>query len=120
MHDLGREAQVPSLLEAYGIPFTFAATATSTSCMDKSRTKMILDHVGFDTAPFATIPGALKLILSCRHLIRYRLRSNPHAMLPLIGNTLPLQNPSKNIRLRVATRSARSKLLKTWPRRLMS
>lgn len=39
-HGLGREAQVPSLLEAYNIPFTFAAAATSALCMDKGRTKV--------------------------------------------------------------------------------
>ena len=40
MHGLGREAQVPSLLEAYEIPFTFADAATAALCLDKGRTKV--------------------------------------------------------------------------------
>ena len=40
MHGLGREAQVPSLLEAYEIPFTFADAAAATLCLDKGRTKV--------------------------------------------------------------------------------
>ena len=40
MHGLEREAQVPSLLEAYEIPFTFADAATTALCLDKGRTKV--------------------------------------------------------------------------------
>lgn len=40
MHGLCREAQVPSLLEAYEIPFTFADAATTALCLDKGRTKV--------------------------------------------------------------------------------
>ncbi|KIM39036.1 hypothetical protein M413DRAFT_419468 [Hebeloma cylindrosporum] len=37
---LGREAQVPALLEAWGIPFTFSDSATLALCMDKAKTKV--------------------------------------------------------------------------------
>ena len=40
MHGLAREAQVPCLLEAYEIPFTFADAATTSLCLDKGRTKV--------------------------------------------------------------------------------
>ncbi|MCJ1269491.1 hypothetical protein MMC22_009383 [Lobaria immixta] len=40
MHGLCREAQVPSLLEAYEIPFTFSDAATTALCFDKGRTKV--------------------------------------------------------------------------------
>ena len=40
LHGLAREAQVPCLLEAYGIPFTFADAATTALCLDKGRTKV--------------------------------------------------------------------------------
>ena len=40
LHGLAREAHVPCLLEAYGIPFTLADAATTALCLDKSRTKV--------------------------------------------------------------------------------
>lgn len=40
LHGLAREAQVSCLLEAYGIPFTFADAATTALCLDKGRTKV--------------------------------------------------------------------------------
>ncbi|CAD6564956.1 MAG: hypothetical protein ASARMPREDX12_004531 [Alectoria sarmentosa] len=56
MYGLAREAQVPCLLEAYGIRFTFSDAATTSLCLDKGRTKMVLQHLGIHTAPFAIIP----------------------------------------------------------------
>jgi len=53
---IGREAQVPALLEGWGIPFTFSDSATLALCLDKAKTKMILEHCGVPTAPFAVIP----------------------------------------------------------------
>lgn len=40
LHGLAREAHVPCLLEAYGIPFAFADAATTALCLDKGRTKV--------------------------------------------------------------------------------
>lgn len=40
MEGLPREAQVPCLLEAYEISFTFADAATTSLCQDKGRTKV--------------------------------------------------------------------------------
>ena len=37
---LGREGQVPALLEAWGVPFTFSDSATMAVCQDKSKTKV--------------------------------------------------------------------------------
>jgi len=37
---LGREAQVPALLEAWDIPFTFSDSATLALCLDKAKTKV--------------------------------------------------------------------------------
>lgn len=71
---VGREAQVPALLEAWGIPFTFSDSAIMALCLDKAKTKvsyfsqamliwyqvflqMILDHHKIPTAPFAVIPA---------------------------------------------------------------
>lgn len=40
LYGLAREAQVPALLEAYQVPFTFADAATQALCMDKGKTKV--------------------------------------------------------------------------------
>ncbi len=37
---IGREAQVPALLEAWNIPFTFSDSATMALCLDKAKTKV--------------------------------------------------------------------------------
>ena len=39
-HGSSRESQVPALLEAYGIPFTFSDAATMTVCQNKAITKV--------------------------------------------------------------------------------
>ena len=40
MFGLAGEAQVPCLLEAYEVPFTFSDAATTSLCLDKGRTKV--------------------------------------------------------------------------------
>ncbi|KAL2171203.1 hypothetical protein VTG60DRAFT_3514 [Thermothelomyces hinnuleus] len=54
----GREAQVPGILEAYQIPHVFADAATLSLAQNKGLTKMVLDHHGIPTAPFAVVPAA--------------------------------------------------------------
>ncbi|KAJ5592417.1 ATP-grasp fold subdomain 1 [Penicillium hordei] len=56
MHGVGREAQIPGLLEAYQIPHVFSDAATLSLCLDKGKTKMVLEHMGIPTAPFAVVP----------------------------------------------------------------
>ncbi|KAK9413281.1 putative ATP-grasp domain-containing protein [Seiridium unicorne] len=51
-HGSAREAQVPGLLEAYQIPYTFSDAHTTTLCQDKQRTKIVLQHYDIPTAPF--------------------------------------------------------------------
>ncbi|PWY93861.1 D-alanine--D-alanine ligase [Aspergillus sclerotioniger CBS 115572] len=55
LHGSAREGQVPALLEAYRIPFTFSDAATMALCLDKGRTKMVLEHFNVPTAPFAVV-----------------------------------------------------------------
>ncbi|KAL4965848.1 D-alanine--D-alanine ligase family protein [Aspergillus stella-maris] len=50
-----REAQVPALLEAYQVPFTFADADTMGLCQNKRNTKIVLDHYQVPTAPFQAI-----------------------------------------------------------------
>ncbi|KXG46135.1 ATP-grasp fold, subdomain 1 [Penicillium griseofulvum] len=58
MHGVGREAQVPGVLEAYQIPHVFSDAATLSLCLDKGKTKMVLEHMGIPTAPFAVVPSS--------------------------------------------------------------
>ncbi|KAB8230954.1 D-alanine--D-alanine ligase family protein [Aspergillus alliaceus] len=53
-----RESQVPALLEAYQIPFTFSDAATLAMGIDKGKTKMILEHYRIPTSSFVIVPKA--------------------------------------------------------------
>src|SRR6185503_3832779 len=53
-----REAQVPALLEAYGIPYVFSDALTLGVTLDKSWTKRLLRDAGIPTSPFAVIERA--------------------------------------------------------------
>lgn len=50
-----REAQVPALLEAYGIPYVFSDPLTQAVTMDKAMAKRLVRDAGIATAPFALI-----------------------------------------------------------------
>ncbi|KAJ5095836.1 hypothetical protein NUU61_005192 [Penicillium alfredii] len=52
-----RESQVPALLEAYQVPYTFADAATMALCQNKANTKIVLDHHKIPTSPFLVIPA---------------------------------------------------------------
>lgn len=55
MYGIGREAQIPALLEAYQIPCTFSNSVTLAVSLDKSLTKRIVKDFGVPTAPFRMI-----------------------------------------------------------------
>jgi D-alanine-D-alanine ligase len=48
----GREAQVPALLDAYGIPYTFADPLTASLTLHKAMTKRVLRDLGVRTPDF--------------------------------------------------------------------
>lgn len=52
---LGREAQVPALLEAYDIPYVFSDTLTLAVSLDKAMCKRIVRDAGVPTPDFAVI-----------------------------------------------------------------
>jgi D-alanine-D-alanine ligase len=58
MSGYAREAQVPALLEAYGIPCVFSDALTLAISLDKAWTKRIVADAGVPTAPFAVIERA--------------------------------------------------------------
>lgn len=51
----GREAQVPALLEAFDVPYTFSDPLTQAVGLDKAMAKRIARDAGVPTAPFAVI-----------------------------------------------------------------
>lgn len=57
-----REAQVPALLEAYGIPYTFSDPLTQALGLDKAMAKRIVRDAGLPTAPFAVLDAAMDVI----------------------------------------------------------
>jgi D-alanine-D-alanine ligase len=55
MKGLAREAQVPTLLDAYDIPYVFSDSLTMALTLDKAMTKHIVRSQGIPTAEFAVI-----------------------------------------------------------------
>lgn len=51
----GREAQVPTLLEAYDIPYVMSDALTAAVTMDKAVAKRLVRDAGVPTAPFAVL-----------------------------------------------------------------
>jgi D-alanine-D-alanine ligase len=50
-----REAQVPALLEAYGIPYVFSDPLTQAVTLDKAVAKRLVRDAGVPTAPFVVL-----------------------------------------------------------------
>ncbi|MBM3490261.1 MAG: D-alanine--D-alanine ligase [Alphaproteobacteria bacterium] len=55
LHGIGREAQVPALLDGYGIPYTFSDPLVMALTLDKAMAKRVVRDNGLATAPFAVI-----------------------------------------------------------------
>lgn len=55
MHGFGREAQVPALLDAYAIPYTFADPLCAAVTLHKAVAKQVLLERGIPTPPFALV-----------------------------------------------------------------
>jgi D-alanine-D-alanine ligase len=55
LHGIGREAQVPALLDAFGIPYTFSDPLVMSLTLHKGMTKRVLRDAGIPTADFAVL-----------------------------------------------------------------
>jgi len=55
LHGAGREAQVPALLDAFGIPYVFSGPTTLALTLNKALTKHVVQNLGIPTAEFAVI-----------------------------------------------------------------
>ena len=61
LRGVGREAQVPALLDAYEIPYTFSDPMVMALSLHKGMTKHVLRDRGVPTAPFAIVTGPCDL-----------------------------------------------------------
>jgi D-alanine-D-alanine ligase len=57
MYGIGREAQVPALLDAYDIPYTFSDPLVMALTLHKGMTKRVLRDAGIPTCDFAVVAG---------------------------------------------------------------
>jgi D-alanine-D-alanine ligase len=55
MHGIGRESQVPALLDAYEIPYTFSDPLVNALTLHKAQTKRVLRDLGLPTPDFAVV-----------------------------------------------------------------
>jgi D-alanine-D-alanine ligase len=55
LRGIGREAQVPALLEAYGIPHTFSDTLVLSLALHKAMAKRVIRDLGIPTPDFAVV-----------------------------------------------------------------
>jgi D-alanine-D-alanine ligase len=55
MHGIGREAQVPALLDAYNIPYTFSDPLVLALTLHKGMTKQVIRDSGIPTPGFAVV-----------------------------------------------------------------
>jgi D-alanine-D-alanine ligase len=58
MFGMGREAQVPALLDAYEIPYTFSGPLILALALDKGLTKTVVRSFGVPTPDFAVVAAA--------------------------------------------------------------
>ncbi|RMG68320.1 MAG: D-alanine--D-alanine ligase [Nitrospirae bacterium] len=55
LYGRSREAQIPALLEAYNIPYTFSDPLTLALCLDKEMAKRVVRDAGVPTADFFVV-----------------------------------------------------------------
>jgi D-alanine-D-alanine ligase len=58
LRGFGREAQVPAILDAYGITYTFAEPLAAAVCLHKGWAKLVVAAAGVPTAPFALLSAS--------------------------------------------------------------
>ena len=76
MHGFGREAQVPALLDAYRIPYTFSDALGQALTLHKGMTKHIVRDMGIPTPDFAVVSSPEDI---GRVLLPYPLFAKPVA-----------------------------------------
>ncbi len=62
LRGFGREAQVPALLEAYGIPYTFSDPLVMSLSLHKAHTKRVIRDAGLPTPDFALVEDSRQAV----------------------------------------------------------
>ncbi|MBI1900479.1 MAG: D-alanine--D-alanine ligase [Planctomycetia bacterium] len=61
LRGIGREAQVPAILDVYGVPYTFSDPLVLALALHKGLTKVVVQQAGIRTADFAVVRTAAEL-----------------------------------------------------------
>lgn len=111
----GREALAPALLDAYGVPYTFAGPLVLALALDKALTKRVWRDAGLPTAPFAVLADATD---AARVELAYPLFAKPVAegTGKGIGATSLCRNPDELTATgaRLLARFEQSVLVEPW------
>jgi D-alanine-D-alanine ligase len=76
---IGRESQVPCLLEAYNIPYVFSTPEVMALTMDKAITKQILQNAEINTPPFMVVKTMTDLSKFNQYHLKFPLFAKPIA-----------------------------------------
>lgn len=79
----GREAQVPALLDAYEIPYTFADPLMMSVCLHKGLTKTVIREHGLATPRSLVVTDTADLSRHAQSWNQQRSRPSPHNVQPL-------------------------------------
>ncbi len=79
MYGLGRESQVPALLDAYRIPYTFSDPLVLALSLHKGMCKQVVAHFGVPTPDHITVDdlGSFDRLLAARRFPDYPLFAKP-------------------------------------------
>jgi D-alanine-D-alanine ligase len=104
-----REAQIPAVLEAYNIPYTFSDSLTLAVSLDKSVTKKIIRDAGLQTPDFFTIKSERDL-----GKIKFNELSFPLFVKPNSEGTGKGVNPNSIVNTRDELTKIVQELLRTY------
>jgi D-alanine-D-alanine ligase len=65
LHGIGREAQVPAILDAYGVPYTFSDPLVMSLTLHKGMTKRVIRDAGLPTSDFIIVEGVEDVAKVC-------------------------------------------------------
>jgi D-alanine-D-alanine ligase len=92
LHGIGREAQVPAILDAYDIPYTFSDPLVMALTLHKGMTKHVLRNAGIPTTEFVVVAEPADL-----HKVGF---APPYFVKPVAEGTGKGVTPDSIVRLR--------------------
>ena len=106
MIGIGREAQIPALLDAYGIPYTFSDPLVMSLTLHKGMTKRVIRDAGVPTCDFA--------VVECPDDIAQVRFGPPYFVKPVAEGTGKGVSPKSIVRRRKELPEACRRLLETY------